>query len=304
MSRMSGWRAMLVFLLLVTVACVLVEDLRYWFLLALNFAANIWLNDACRTGGAWARWALAALSITVIAEIALWVRMHQRRSDRMAALIGITAMATALVAIPAVRCLGPSTLWRNPTSQPPCWGPLCPGHTSYSQVLDILHSNPDVAADSIRRYEYEGYRIVEWSFAQQDEGRGAAYFFRDGPMLAICFTVHGITLGDAVRTFGEPDLFEARGGGFEGGYRFVRLLYLQRGIEVTGDDRLHWNPQGGKEKLDESMPAERIVFFDTEAPKQHLAVPFLLGSEVLDDFANFQLWQGFGLVSYTTEDKQ
>jgi hypothetical protein len=297
-------RVMFVLLLILVGGCVLVGVLRYWLLLALDFVANILLDDACRTGGTWARWALAGISIAVVAEIALWIRVRPRRPGWVAVLVGITATAAVLVAIPTLSCLGPSTKWVDSSSQPPCWGPICPGRTSHSQVLDILHSDPDVAADSIRRYEYEGYRIVEWSFAQQDEGRGTAYFFRDGPVIAIWFTVHGITLGNVVRRFGEPELFEAGGGGFEGGFRFVRLLYAERGIEITGDDRLHWKPQDGKERLDESMPAERIVFFDTEAPKEQLAVPFLLGSEVLDDFASFQVWQGFGLVTYTTDNKR
>jgi len=107
-----------------------------------------------------------------------------------------------------------------------------------------------------------------------------------------------------VQRFGEPDLFRARGGGFEGGYKFVRLLYRSRGILVSGRDFGHWEPQNGKENLEESISASSILYFDTGAPKDQLAVPYLLGSEVLDDFASFQVWQGFGLVAYTTDDKR
>lgn len=296
---MSGHkRALSLILIGVLLVLCLVEG--GWTLIPRLFdLAHVGLQDACREGPVWARWASGGFALLLALEILWWIRSRNHRPRWARAILGVTALTMLLTAVPAFMCLGPSTTWYDPTSTPPCWRRMCPRLSTFSAVLGLLQSSADVDTKSIQLYEHDISHTVYWNFKSAHEGSGVAYFVGEDYLAALRMYPKGVTLGTTVRRFGDPDFFSARGGLGEMPWRSVLLVYLNQGILVSGYDVGHWNPQGGRERLDEKTPVFRVTYFDSGATQESLA--FLLNRDELMNLKGLQPWQGFGLVPYLTD---
>ena len=290
-TRRAVWLA----LILLGVLSVLCFVSGAW-LPCLTFLSHVvatGLDEACRRGGVWTRWVAGLLAIVLVAEIVLYARMRHCRRSWVAFTIGITAIATATMAIPAITCPGPSTVWWDSVPQLPCWSQLCPGQSTDDNVLTTLQARGDINPQSIRFYDYDTFNTIDWSFSSKHQGTGVAYFV-EGRLLAVGLRPRGVTLGGVVEKLGEPQLFVARSGGADTRWRSVQLLYSTQGILVSGYDEGHWNPKNGNERLEKGMPVNRIVYFESGAVDDLLMFPSILPAGIQD----FQPWRGFGLVPY------
>ncbi|MGB9620181.1 MAG: hypothetical protein ACPL7K_07200, partial [Armatimonadota bacterium] len=262
----------------------------------LSHVVTIGIGEACRRGGAWTRTAASVLALVLVSEAVLYARMHCRRPTWMLLAMGITTVVTATMAILTLTCLGPSTTWRDTESQLPCWGHICPGQTTYDEVVTILNARPDIDSQSIRFYDYGAFRTITWNFSSKHQGTGTAYFVEDHVSVVQLYPC-GITLGEVVEALGEPELFVARSGSADTRWRSVLLLYPEQGVLVSGYDEGHWNPQNGNERLEEGMPVNRIAYFRAGAVNDLLAFSSVLST----DMQGFQPWKGFGIVPYLVD---
>lgn len=292
---MKSRRAVLLVLMLLVALSVLCFFSGAWLqcLIFISHVATICLDEICRVGGLWTRWAAGLLILVLVSEIVLYTRMRHRRRFWVAFAIGITAIASATITISAMTCQGPSTAWWDPIPRLPCWSQICPGQTTDDNVLTMLQARGDINPQSIRFYDYDTFNTIDWDFSSKHQGTGVAYFV-GGRLLALELCPRGVTLGGAVEKFGEPELFVARSGSADTRWRSVLLLYPEQGVLVSGYDVGHWNPQNGNERLEEGMPVNRIVYFKAGTVDDLLIFPSVLSTGVRD----FQPWRGFGLVPY------
>lgn len=262
----------------------------------ISHVVAIGIDETCRRGGVWTRWAAGVLALVLVSEVALYARMRHRKPTWVLLAIGITTMATVTMAVSALTCLGPSTTWRDSESQLPCWSQICPGQTTYDEVVMILNARRDIDSQSIHFYDYNAFRTINWDFSSKHQGTGAAYFVEDH-VSAVQLYPRGVTLGEVVENLGEPELFAACSGSADTRWRSVLLLYPEQGVLVSGYDVGHWNPQNGNERLEEGMPVNRIAYFRAGAVNDLLVFPSILSTDV----RGFQPWRGFGLVPYLVD---
>jgi hypothetical protein len=91
--------------------------------------------------------------------------------------------------------------------QPPCWQGITPGETSKEELLDILYSNPLFDTDSIYFRGFDSRTIInDIVYARITNEEKIGFYLIEDIVAYISFHEEpGITLGEAVDLFGEPE---------------------------------------------------------------------------------------------------
>lgn len=208
----------------------------------------------------------------------------------------------------------PSTIWYDNACSPPCWRQITPGQTTEQEVLEILPTWKDIYHSTIKHYpeipalgggKGEWARTV-WEFTT--ENTYGELYYREGKVLVISLSLDAfLTYSKALEKLGTPDKILARVLWGDYPYLIVDILYLERGVIVTGEkgnflspfklseeDRIALNPND-RVSIVEYFDPSLFEIIMTEGPSGYWE------SERLKEA--LQPWTGFGEINYVRDGR-
>jgi hypothetical protein len=173
----------------------------------------------------------------------------------------------------------------------PCWYGLLPGQTTMAESKVTLASLSFVATES---FKVEPAYLF-WRFDDQASGQGRLYFDTMGRLKKIVLNPDGVTLSEAVDSFGQPDYVWTRYLPGDSPTYALTLYYPSRGIAIEARDKP--TNLGGThvESISKEMRVSEIRLFTPTSIDNELSNIEDWSSENVEYIrTNFQPWPGFG----------